>query len=83
MKKMLLCRPINYQGEDFVGNSNTEKAISTSAIDTRLTIEEFSILPFEAKRIYLNGLLPSERVEMILEDQDDKKLTWAMQPQEV
>lgn len=60
-----------------------EKTLSTTAIDTGLTIEEFSILPFEDKRIYLNGLLPSERLEMILEDHDDKKLTWAMQPQEV
>lgn len=66
-----------------MGNSNAEKTISTIATDTRLSIEEFSILPFEAKRIYLNGLLPSERLEMILEDPDDKKLTWAMQPQEV
>ncbi len=61
----------------------TEKALSTTAIEPRLSIEEFSILPFEAKRIYLNGLLPNERLELILEDHDDKKLTWAMQPQEV
>ena len=44
--------------------------------------EEFGKLSFDDKRIYLGGLLPKERLGLILEDPDAKKLTWAMHPQE-
>jgi Family of unknown function (DUF6178) len=45
--------------------------------------EEFRKLSFDAKRIYLDGVLPKERVELILGDPDEKKLTRAMPPQEL
>ena len=59
-------------------NSMTEKSTSV-----QLGEEEFHSLPFDAKRSYLDGLLPKERVALILDDADDTKLTRALHPQEL
>jgi len=62
----------------------TERGTLTAAVNSvRLGEEAFRTLPFDAKRIYLDGLLPKERVELILGDPDDKKLTRALHPQEL
>lgn len=45
-------------------------------------IKEFCMLPFEDKRIYLGSLPPMEKVELMLEDPDAKRLIRAMPPQE-
>jgi len=56
----------------------------TSAINSvRIGEEEFRSLPFDEKRCYLDGLLPTERVALILGDPDDKKLTRGLHPQEL
>lgn len=55
----------------------------TAAGSLKLTEEEFHNLPFDVKRTYLEQVSPKEKVELILEDLEDKKLTWAMQPQEL
>ena len=61
-----------------------ERGTSTAAINSvRLGEEDFLALPFDAKRSYLDGLLPKERVDLILGDPDDKKLTRALHPQEL
>jgi hypothetical protein len=49
----------------------------------RLDEEGFRKLSFDDKRIYLDGVLPNERLELITGDPDDKKLTRAMPPQEL
>ena len=54
---------------------------ATSSV--RIGVEEFRKLPYDEKRIYLDGVLPMERVELIPGDPDEKKLTWAMHPQEL
>ncbi len=54
-------------------------AISSVSLDE----EAFRTLPFDAKRSYLDGLLPTEKVALILGDPDDQKLTRAMHPQEL
>jgi len=62
----------------------TERGTGTAAINSvRLGEEGFRKLPFEDKRIYLDGVLPEERVSLILGDLDDKKLTRALHPQEL
>lgn len=49
----------------------------------RLGEEEFRKLPFDDKRIYLDRVLHKEKVELISGDTEAKKLTRAMQPQEL
>jgi len=67
-----------------VENSMIERGTGTAAINSvRLGEEEFRSLPFDAKRIYLDGVLPKERVALILGDPDDKNLTRALHPQEL
>jgi hypothetical protein len=67
-----------------VENCITERGtVAAAANSVRLSEEEFRALPFDAKRSYLDGLLPRERVALILEDPDDKKLTRALHPQEL
>jgi len=62
----------------------TERGPATSAISTlRLGEEEFRTLPYAAKRIYLDGLFPIERVALILGDPDNQRLTRALHPQEL
>jgi hypothetical protein len=62
----------------------TEIATGTAATNSvRLSEEEFSKLPFDAKRIYLDGVLLRERVDLILGDPDAKKLIRALQPQDL
>jgi hypothetical protein len=62
----------------------TERGTGTAATrGVRLGEEEFRKLPFDVKRIYLDGVLPTERVDLILGDPDDKKLARAMHPQEL
>ena len=56
---------------------------TTAASSLRVGEEEFHKLPFDDKRIYLDGVLPREKVELIAGDPDDKKLTRAMQPLEL
>ncbi|HEY3308939.1 MAG TPA: DUF6178 family protein [Desulfuromonadaceae bacterium] len=65
-------------------NRMTEIATGTAATNSvRLSEEEFSKLPFDAKRIYLDGVLLRERVDLILGDPDAKKLIRALQPQDL
>jgi hypothetical protein len=67
-----------------VENSIIEIGTGTAAINSvRIGEEEFRTLPFDSKRSYLDGLLPMERVALILGDPDDKKLTRALHPQEL
>ena len=62
-------------------NGTTERAIDTvAARRTRLGKEEFSMLPFDDKLMYLAGVPPKDRVSLILGDPDSKKLTWSMHP---
>lgn len=62
-------------------NSITEGPAGTSSVI--LVEEEFRKLSFEAKRSYLDGASPGEKMELIPGDPDEKRLTWAMHPQEV
>ena len=65
-------------------NCITETGTGSAATNSvRLADEEFHKLPFDDKRIYLDGVLPKEKLDLILGDPDDKKLTRAMQPQEL
>jgi len=67
-----------------VENCMTERGTGTTTINSvRLGEEGFRKLPFKDKRIYLDGVLPEERVSLILGDLDDKKLIRAMHPQEL
>jgi len=67
-----------------VENRIIETCTGTTATNSvRLDVEEFRNLSFDKKRIYLGGVLPKERVELIPGDPDEKKLTWAMHPQEL
>ena len=64
--------------------SMTEIAAGTAAAKSlRVGEEEFSKLPFDDKRIYLGGVLPKEKLALILGDPDGKKLARAMQPHEL
>jgi hypothetical protein len=75
---------MNIQGEYVVENSMIGRGAGTEATTSvRLGEEEFRTLTFDAKRIYLDGLLPSDRVALILGDPDDKRLTRALHPQEL
>jgi hypothetical protein len=61
-----------------------ERGTVTAAINSvRLDEEEFRSLPFDAKRSYLDGLLPQERVALILGDPDATNLARALHPQEL
>jgi hypothetical protein len=67
-----------------VANRMAKRGTGTAtAKSARLGEEEFSKLPFDDKRIYLHGVLPKEKVELISGDTDIKKLTRAMEPQEL
>jgi len=67
-----------------VENSMIERGTGTSAKNSvRIGEEEFRGLSFDAKRSYLDGLLPTERVAMILDDPDATKLARALHPQEL
>ncbi|NTW88336.1 MAG: hypothetical protein HGB26_04255, partial [Desulfobulbaceae bacterium] len=61
----------------------TEKDTGTATTKSwRVGEEEFSKLPSDYKRIYLDGVLPKEKLALILGDPDGKKLARAMQPHE-
>lgn len=61
----------------------TEKGTGTAAIkNVRLGEEEFSKLPFDDKRTYLDVVLSKEKLALIMGDPDGKKLARAMQPHE-
>ena len=65
-------------------NGITERGTVTAATNSAgLTEKEFHNLPFDYKRIYLEGVLPKEKVDLILGDPDDQKLTRALHPQEL
>ena len=65
-------------------NCIAERRTGTAATGSEgLDVEEFHKLPFVEKRIYLEGALPGEKVELIPGDPDQKRLTWAMHPQEL
>jgi hypothetical protein len=67
-----------------VGNCIAERGTGTVAINSeRVGEDEFRKLTFDDKRIYLEGVLPKEKVELISVDPDAEKLTRAMQPQEL
>jgi hypothetical protein len=67
-----------------VGNCIAERGTVTAATNSvRLGEEEFRKLPFDDKRIYLDGVLPKEKADLITGDPDVNKLTRAMQPQEL
>lgn len=62
----------------------TERATGTVATKSvRFGEEEFSKLPFDVKRVYLDGVLPKEKLALILGDPEGKKLARAMQPHEL
>ena len=65
-------------------NCIAERGAGTAVTKSvRLGEEEFRKLPFDDKRIYLDGVLHKEKVELISGDPDIKKLTRAMEPQEL
>lgn len=65
-------------------NSQTGKDTGTASIaNVRLSEEEFRKLPFTEKRIHLDLALPKEKMALIIDDPEDKKLVRAMQPQEL
>jgi hypothetical protein len=67
-----------------VGNRIAERDTGTSAANSvRLGEEEFRKLSIDDKRIYLEGVLPKEKVDLISGDPEIKKLTRAMEPQEL
>jgi len=67
-----------------VKDHTTERSTGAAATTTvRLGEADFHKLPFDVKRIYLDGVLPREKVDLILGDPDSMKLTRAMHPQEV
>ena len=67
-----------------MGNCVTERGAGAAATNSfRLDEEGFRKLSFDDKRIYLDGALPKERLDLITGDPDDKKLTRAMPPQEL
>jgi hypothetical protein len=67
-----------------VGNRIAERGTGTAAKNSAgIGEEEFRKLPINDKRIYLEGVLPREKMELISGDPDAKKLTRAMQPQEL
>lgn len=49
----------------------------------RVSEDQFRTLPFAGKRNYLDGMLPGEKMALILGDPDSKKLARAMQPHEL
>lgn len=55
----------------------------TAVTSVRVGEEEFRTLPFVDKRNYLDGVLPKEKMALILGDPDGKKLARAMQPHEL
>lgn len=64
-------------------NYMTERATGTATANSvRLGEEEFGKLPSDEKRSYLEGVLPKEKLALILGDPDGKKLARGMQPQE-
>jgi hypothetical protein len=70
------------QGEYVVANCMAERGTGTAATNS-VRVGEFRKLPFDDKRIYLDGVLPREKVELISGDPDAKRLTRAMRPQEL
>ena len=65
-------------------NRIIEKDAGTSAVNSVIPGEkEFRTLSFNDKRIYLDGVLPKEKVNLILGDPDDEKLIRAMRPHEL
>lgn len=67
-----------------MGNCMAERYKGRSVANSeRLGEEEFRKLPFDDKRIYLDGVLHKEKAELISGDPEIKKLTRAMQPQEL
>ena len=57
--------------------------IATGTTNENLSEEEFQNLPFDAKRIYLDGVLLKERVDLILGDPEAKLLIRALQPHDL
>jgi len=53
------------------------------AASVQVSEDEFRTLPFADKRNDLDGMLPGEKMALILEDPDGKKLARAMQPHEL
>ena len=67
-----------------MGNRMAERDTGTSAANSvRLGEEEFRKLSIDDKRIYLEGVLPKKKVGLISGDPEIKKLTRAMEPQEL
>ncbi|MDD2309942.1 MAG: DUF6178 family protein [Desulfuromonadaceae bacterium] len=64
-------------------NCMTEIGTGTAAVKSvRIGEEDFRKLPFDDKRVYLDGVLPKERLALILGNPDGRKLARAMQPHE-
>ncbi|MDD2898379.1 MAG: DUF6178 family protein [Desulfuromonadaceae bacterium] len=62
----------------------TDRGTGTIAENrVRLGEEEFRELSFDVKRIYIERVLPKEKLALILEDQDSKRLARAMRPHEL
>lgn len=64
-------------------NSTGNNAESTTTPSVRISEEEFRALSFAGKRSYLDGVLPAERLALILGDPDRTRLARAMQPHEL
>jgi len=65
-------------------NSVTGKAADRAvAAGVLVNEEEFHTLPFADKRNYLDGLLPGEKMTLILGDPDGKRLARAIPPHEL
>ncbi|HEX2770317.1 MAG TPA: DUF6178 family protein [Geobacteraceae bacterium] len=67
-----------------MANRIAKRSKGTAGTDSvKLGEEEFRKLPFDDKRIYLERMLPKKKVDLISGDPDIKKLTRAMEPQEL
>ncbi|MGB9080976.1 MAG: DUF6178 family protein, partial [Desulfuromonadaceae bacterium] len=65
-------------------NSVTGKDARRAAVTSvKVGEDEFRSLPFADKRSYLDRVLPTEKMALILGDPDGTKLARAMQPHEL
>lgn len=66
-----------------MGNCMAERGAVTAADRIELDEEAFRKLPFDDKLRHLDTVLPKEKLNLILGDQDNIKLTRGMPPQEL
>ncbi len=66
-----------------MGHCMTERGTASTTNGVRLGEDDFRKLPFDNNRVYLDGVLPQEKLSLILGDSDGIKLARSMQPHEL